>query len=67
MAEQEPRDEKVVPLPGQESDAERQRIRESNDRDQRAERRGQTTPHNAGYDEAVDGTSRKPVNAVDEE
>ena len=45
----------VVPMPGQESEAERRRVRKSNDRDQRAEQHGQQTPHNRGYDEAADG------------
>ena len=47
----------VVPLPG-EGDAERRRIRKSNDRDQQAEQRGEQTRHNQGYDEAADGTTR---------
>jgi hypothetical protein len=57
----------VVPIPGQDNEAERRRIRESNDRDQRAERRGDEAPHNRGYDEAADGESREPVNPIDEE
>lgn len=44
----------VVPLPGSETEAERDRIRASNDRDQRLEREGKTSPHNAGYDEVAD-------------
>jgi len=47
----------VVPLPGQESEAEHARIRSSNDRDQELERQGKTSRHNRGYDEAAKGTS----------
>jgi len=58
----------VVPMPGQESAAERRRIRQSNDRDQRAEQHGKQTPHNRGYDEAADGTQpSQPVNPIDED
>ena len=53
-------DVEVVPLPGQENDAERRRVRQSNDRDQRAEREGERAPHNAGYDEVADGAAPKP-------
>jgi hypothetical protein len=60
-------DDDIVPLPGQENDAERRRIRQSNDRDQRAEQRGEDTPHNRGYDEAADGVRREPINPIDEE
>src|SRR4051812_28231651 len=41
----------VVPIPSTESDAEHQRIRSSNDRDQELEREGKVAPHNRGYDE----------------
>jgi hypothetical protein len=50
----------VVPLPGGESEAERRRIRSSNDRDQRLEREGTIAPHNRGYDAAADGQSPPP-------
>jgi hypothetical protein len=56
----------IVPIPGEENEAERRRIRQSNDRDQRAERRGERAPHNEGYDEAADGTPTRPVNPLDE-
>jgi hypothetical protein len=46
----------TVPLPSSETDAEHDRIRRSNDRDQRLEREGKDAPHNRGYDEAADGT-----------
>jgi hypothetical protein len=60
--------EDVVPMPGQESDAERRRVRQSNDRDQRAEQRGDAAPHNRGYDEAADGPRPSaPANPIDEE
>ena len=58
MAEQD--DMTVVPMPASETDAERQRIRSSNDRDQKAEREGRTSRHNEGYDEAADGTATPP-------
>ena len=45
----------VVPIPGEENEAERRRIRRSNDRDQEMERNGEQAPHNRGYDEAADG------------
>ena len=67
MTTQQPDGSDIVPLPGQEDEAERRRVRESNDRDQRAERRGENAPHNRGYDEAADGPAREPVNPIDEE
>ena len=57
----------VVPIPGEDDEAERRRIRHSNDRDQRAEQRGERAPHNQGYDEAADGTPTRPVNPIDED
>jgi hypothetical protein len=50
-----PKDLEIVPLPENETEAERRRIRSSNDRDQRLEREGKRAPHNEGYDEAADG------------
>jgi hypothetical protein len=44
-----------VPLPTDESEAEHQRIRSSNDRDQQLEREGKPSRHNRGYDEAAHG------------
>ena len=38
----------VVPIPSSETQAEHDRIRKSNDRDQEMERRGQRAPHNRG-------------------
>lgn len=60
MADDELEDDKdmtVVPLPGEESEAEHARIRSSNDRDQQLEREGKVSRHNRGYDEAVTGSS----------
>ena len=39
------------------ADAERRRIRRSNDRDQQLEREGKVAPHNQGYDRAVEGAT----------
>jgi hypothetical protein len=52
----------VVPIPGEDNDAERRRIRKSNDRDQELEREHKPSRHNQGYDEAADG---KPAPALD--
>jgi hypothetical protein len=46
---------RTQPRPDQTSDAERYRVRGSNDRDQAAEREGLETEHNRGYDEATRG------------
>jgi hypothetical protein len=54
----------VVPLPSSETDAEHDRIRASNDRDQELEREGKPSRHNAGYDEAADGTPAPTVERV---
>jgi hypothetical protein len=57
----------VVPLPTGETDAEHNRIRSSNDRDQKAEREGKTAPHNKGYDEAADGVPTPQIERVVDE
>ena len=44
-----------APPPGDESQEEHERIRESNDIDQRLEREGIVSQHNRGYDDAVKG------------
>ena len=49
-----------VPMLGEDTEAERERIRQSNDRDQAMERRGETSRHNRGYDETADGIMRPP-------
>jgi hypothetical protein len=51
----------VVPIPGEDNDAERERIRSSNDRDQALERAGKVTRHNQGYDQAADGKAIEPT------
>ena len=60
MAEREDDDVTVVPIPASETPAEHDRIRKSNDRDQRLEREGKVSRHNQGYDEAADGVVRAP-------
>jgi hypothetical protein len=59
----------VVPLPSSETEAEHQRIRASNDRDQKLEREGKVSRHNRGYDEAADGPQPAPSveRVIDEE
>ena len=54
MAKDETEDMTVVPLPS-DDEAERRRIRSSNDRDQELEREGKHSRHNGGYDQAADG------------
>lgn len=63
MAEQPRKDDKLIdkPRPGETSDVERERIRSSNDRDQSAEREGESAPHNRGYDRAARGQSIEPI------
>jgi hypothetical protein len=56
MADNEDDDLIVVPIPGEDNEPERLRIRKSNDRDQEMERRGEPSRHNRGYDEAANGT-----------
>jgi hypothetical protein len=66
MADDE--DMTVLPIPASETEAEHQRIRSSNDRDQKAEREGKKNRHNQGYDEAADGKipERQIERVVDE-
>ena len=68
MADNEDDNLTVVPIPAGETDAERKRIRKSNDRDQEMERKGEPSRHNRGYDEAADGITHDPeiVRVVDE-
>jgi hypothetical protein len=57
----------VVPIPSSDTQAEHDRIRKSNDRDQQLEREGRTSPHSKGYDDAADGPATPKVrNVVDE-
>jgi hypothetical protein len=53
----EPRDDNPIDRPesSETRDTEHDRVRSSNDRDQAAERAGETTEHNLGYDDAVRG------------
>jgi hypothetical protein len=55
MADEDMDEMVVVPMPSSETEAEHDRIRASNDRDQALEREGKPSRHNAGYDEAADG------------
>ena len=55
MPDDELEDLTVVPLPASETEAEHQRIRSSNDRDQAMERAGEVSERNRGYDDAVRG------------
>ena len=69
MADDELEDMTVVPLPTGETEAEHDRIRASNDRDQKLEREGKLSRQNAGYDEAADGPLPTPKveSVVDED
>jgi hypothetical protein len=64
MAEDELDNATVVPL-SSESDAHRERIRRSNERDQQLEREGKPSTHNRGYDEAADGGPSAPEGRKD--
>ena len=57
----------VVPIPAAESQAEHDRIRKSNDRDQQLERDGKPSRHNRGYDEAADGPKAPEIERVVDE
>jgi hypothetical protein len=67
MARNEDDSMTVVPIPGSETRAERERIRQSNDRDQEMERHGQRPPHARGYDEAADGAPTPEIARVVDE
>jgi len=67
MAQTEDDDLTVVPIPSSETQAEHDRIRRSNDRDQEMERRGEQAPHNRGYDEAADGKDAPKIDRVVDE
>jgi hypothetical protein len=60
LADNEDDNMTVVPIPASETQAEHDRIRKSNDRDQALERDGKPSRHNRGYDEAADGKVRPP-------
>ena len=53
MADEQLEDATIVPLPTGETEEEHERIRSSNDLDQRLERDGIVSRHNRGYDEAA--------------
>jgi hypothetical protein len=55
MANYQEQDITVVPIPAGDTEAEHQRVRNSNDRDQKDERAGKKNRHNEGYDQAADG------------
>lgn len=67
MADNKPEDLEPVPLPSSETEEEHQRIRSSNDRDQRLEREGKRSRHNEGYDEVADGEPMPPAAADEDE
>jgi hypothetical protein len=56
-----------IPLPSSETEEEHQRIRASNDRDQKLEREGKAAPHNQGYDEAADLKQEPQIERVVDE
>ena len=60
MSEKPKDDMTVVPLPASDTESEHERIRRSNDRDQKAEQAGKKARHNEGYDEAADGPTGAP-------
>ena len=66
MAEPRRTDEELVdnPTADETRETEQERIRSSNDRDQARERAGESSRHNRGYDEAVQG-HRENVEDVD--
>ena len=66
MADPEDDDLEVVPLPSSETQAEHDRIRKSNDLDQKLEREGKTSKHNRGYDEVADLSVPDVERIVDE-
>ena len=57
----------VVPIPSSDTQAEHDRVRKSNDRDQQLEREGKRSPHNQGYDEAADGPPTPKVRHIVDE
>lgn len=67
MADDQEDNLETVPLPSSETESEHQRIRSSNDHDQRLEREGKIARHNRGYDEAADGKQAPKVEHVVDE
>jgi hypothetical protein len=62
----EPRDPSV-PIPSTDTQAEHDKVRSSNDRDQELERQGKRSRHNEGYDEAADGAPTPTIERVVDE
>lgn len=56
-----------LPIPASETEAEHQRIRSSNDRDQALEREGKLSRHNRGYDQAADGPAPPEIERIVDE
>jgi hypothetical protein len=67
MRDQNENDAEPGPRPGEDDAAEHKRVRQSNDRDQEAERRGERSRHNEGYDQAADGVAPEVERVVDQE
>jgi hypothetical protein len=67
LAENENDNLTVVPIPASETQAEHDRIRKSNDRDQRLDRDGKPSRHNRGYDEAADGPKTPEIDRIVDE
>jgi len=58
-------DDTTLPPPGDDNQAEHDRIRASNDVDQRMEREGIISQHNRGYDEAAKGIAAPDIEATE--
>lgn len=56
----------TVPIPGTDTEAEHDRVRHSNDRDQQLEHDGKKSRHNEGYDQAVKGRVPTLERVIDE-
>lgn len=67
MSDDRVEDITVIPIPASETEAEHERIRSSNDRDQALEREGKISRHNRGYDEAVKGVPTPEIDRVVDE
>jgi hypothetical protein len=57
----------VVPIPSSDTQADHDRVRKSNDRDQRLEREGKVSAHNEGYDEAANGPDAAKLTSIVDE
>ena len=56
-----------VPIPSTDNQAEHDKVRNSNHRDQALEREGKRSRHNEGYDEAADGVPTPAIERVVDE